>query len=237
MRRGGCMVWGLGIVVLVAGLGWLIYRPSTYRYKMTVEVDTPAGPRTGSVVREVKWIPTIPLLGDSKFSFKQRGEAVAVDLPGGEVVFVLLQADGYETIRAGFGQGREFDVKKLLDEAQADHRVYDYPTLAVAQAHNLSFPAFVKFHDISDPTTIFAVDHTDLGDGAALKRITMQATAEPVTNTIHRRLPWLPKYYNKQFSGDRFQSMKNKHKGLSARITSGAFSAGQGLSPSGKGIF
>src|SRR5207253_11489286 len=60
----------------------------TYRYRMTVYVDTPAGPRSGSSVIEVVYSPPV-LMGHSQSDV--RGEAVAVDLPGG-TLFALLRS-------------------------------------------------------------------------------------------------------------------------------------------------
>ena len=57
------------------------------RYKMVVEVDTPAGVRSGFAVREMGLSTDNimrPTTGDIK------GEAVTVDLPGGQVLFALL---------------------------------------------------------------------------------------------------------------------------------------------------
>lgn len=236
MKLGGCAILGLAAVALLAVV-WLTHRPRTYRYKMIVEVNTPAGPRSGSVVREVEWARTLPLLTANEFSFRQRGEAVAIDLPDGSVLFVLLHWDGYETIRAGFGQARKYDVKTELDTAQENRRVYEYPTIETARTHNLVFPRFVKFRDLSDPASVHAVDPANIGNGVTFRRITMQMTDEPVTNSIQRRLPWLPNYYSMQFSGDRFSGTENQHKGLSSEISSGDFAAGLGLSPYERGHF
>ncbi|WP_144243874.1 hypothetical protein [Sphingopyxis sp. MWB1] len=54
------------------------------RYRLTAEVETPAGVRTGSSVIETIW--------DRGLSGATvRGEAVAVDLPNGQTLFVLLR--------------------------------------------------------------------------------------------------------------------------------------------------
>lgn len=66
-----------------------------YHYKMTVEVETPDGLRPGSSVREViytedliaKYLIKLPDAG--VVSVRQHGEAVAVDLPGGQTLFAL----------------------------------------------------------------------------------------------------------------------------------------------------
>jgi hypothetical protein len=66
-----------------------------YRYRLTVEVDTPEGVKRGSSVIQVKTsrasqnaIPSPGML-----SYKVRGEAVAVDLGARGVMFALLRSD------------------------------------------------------------------------------------------------------------------------------------------------
>lgn len=90
----------------------------------------------------------------------------------------------------------------------------------------------VTFGDEADPTSVAEVDPDDLaatfGEGVKVKRITVELTDDPVTTGIEERLGWLPNYYNKQLSGDRYQNIKNKHKGLSAYISASIFSAGVG---------
>ena len=223
------MLWGLGIVILLVGLVWLMGQPRTYRYRMTVEVDTPDGPRTGSVVREVEYVPSLPLLAASQFTLKQRGEAVAVDLPGGQTLFVLLHVDGHETIRAGFGQGRETDVKTLLDRAKADGETYTYPPSAVLGRHKLSYPPFVRFRDPAVPASVEKVDPEHLADsfgsGIALRRITMSMTDDPVTYQLDNRFSWLDHYKKSRLrlNGKTGAITSNE---LSDNLGTGAFQAG-----------
>ncbi len=65
---------------------------ATYRYRMTVEIDTPQGVRTGSSVIEVATSQGsgVP---NRNLGYRVRGEAVAVDLPARQTVFALLRID------------------------------------------------------------------------------------------------------------------------------------------------
>ena len=66
-----------------------------YRYRLTVEVDTPQGLRTGSSVIQVASSVSGPYaLRPGVVSTQVKGEAVAVDLPGGKVLFALLSKPG-----------------------------------------------------------------------------------------------------------------------------------------------
>jgi len=78
-----------GAVALLSGCG-LFGNPS-YRFKMTVDVETPEGLKTGSSVYEVETTGSRDLVAGGKGSrFMFRGEAVAVDLPDGRTLFALL---------------------------------------------------------------------------------------------------------------------------------------------------
>jgi hypothetical protein len=54
----------------------------------------------------------------------------------------------------------------------------------------------VTFEDLTDPSSVLAVNPDDLsatfGDGISLKRITVELTDDPVTHGIVQRLKWLP---------------------------------------------
>lgn len=219
------MIWGLGIAALLFGGLWLMYRPTAYRYRLTVEVDTPSGPRTGSAVREIKYIPTLPVVAN-KFTTEQRGDAVAVDLPGGQTLFVLMDFDGHETIRAAVGQGVETDVKKLLDRANADRRVYVYPSREQLRTRNLEFPQLVRFRNISDPLTAEIVAPDDLaaafGPGVSMGRITLQMVDEPVTREIPRRLPWRQNFPKGMLNGDQIEFFAKKE--AAAHLSAYSFS-------------
>ena len=90
-RRGvmGAMVLG-GAAVVLSGcslnpdeMDFLWQKP--YYAKLQVEIDTPRGVKSGASVIEVTW-------DKANKGFKVRGEAVAVDLPGGQTVFALLRS-------------------------------------------------------------------------------------------------------------------------------------------------
>ncbi|MDP3550575.1 MAG: hypothetical protein Q8R81_09275, partial [Novosphingobium sp.] len=78
---------GLCMALSLAGCG----NKETMRYKMTVEVETPEGLKTGFAVRELEFRDRSGFpLGESRPQIKLRGEAVAVDLGGGRTLFALL---------------------------------------------------------------------------------------------------------------------------------------------------
>lgn len=188
-RRGMmCLVAG-GLAALVGGCGMMGH---TYRYKLTVEVETPQGLRTGYAVREMTYSKQAVRLPDmAGVVATQRGEAVVVDLPGGQTLFALLSMNGYETLQAAFGD----DAPATLDAAEADGRVVELKPKPGSIPEQSGYPMLVRFRDLADPKSVEQVDPADLarsfGPGYRLASLTVQVTEEPVTRGIEKRLAWL----------------------------------------------
>jgi hypothetical protein len=187
---------------MAAVLSSCVSRSQTQRTKITVEVDTPAGLRAGYSVFEDVMTPAGPFsISDNKYSSKFRGEAVAVDLPGGRTLFALLH------------NGHSLDMANLIGRAlYPDGRNDGGPALEPghppremrAELKGLAesgLPLLVTFRDVNDPMTIEKVDPANLaatfGSGVQLKRITVAVTGENVTSgEIAKRLQWLQNIYN-----------------------------------------
>ena len=185
----------------LAGCG-LVPARTTIHYRLTVEVETPQGLRSGSSVIEVKLTET----GEDYWanpeargqSAKLRGEAVAVDLPDGRVLFTLLRSEDMVDaaawwpfrIAANPGITGEYSSIRNAEEMQRSGASGELP--------RGSYPMLVTFGDLADPTSVEKVDPDDLtatfGEGVNLKRITVQLTDDPVTIGIEERLNWLGKY-------------------------------------------
>lgn len=184
------------------------HRSETFRYRLTLEVETPQGLRSGSSVIEVRMTETgddalIPPEGKGVQS-RVRGEAAAVDLPDGRVLFALLRAPGYLGDAAGlpyaaFDPPRPKGNYEVIRQTQAlrDMKgVAVVPRMLPPLGHlpeRSAYPTLVTFADIDDPTSVQLVDPDDLaatfGEGTALRRITVQITDDPVTTGIEERLP------------------------------------------------
>lgn len=205
-RRGVLGILTGGAVALLGGCG-LIWGSDRLRQKITVEVETPDGPRTGRSVVETE-VREGKSWGDaSGTSFHLKGEAVAIDLPGGRTLFALLcGADGtqgdatgyqtrllYEVLRAIGPSGPAGDVSHM-DVMQARAAAQDAEVkLDLPQ---WLYPLLVTFTDIDDPSSVQRVDPANLaasfGPGIRLKRITVEVTDDDVTTGIEKRLRWLP---------------------------------------------
>ena len=190
------------LIVLVSGFFlffWVFaFRyDETIRYRMTVEIDTPQGLRSGSSVIDLE-----PSWNFGRPIWSLRGEAVAVDLPGGQTVFALigdrddpdyaihLPADVFQSLLSAPENARTNgtpDMRKWIAYLDA------HKPSAVLDANQL--PMFVRFGRVSNPMSVSQVDPTRFADafgaGVRLLRVTIQITDDPVTDSLRGRLPWL----------------------------------------------
>ena len=188
-RRGVAHVFVIGAALIaLSGCG----QQTTFRYKMTVEVETPEGLRSGHAVREVRFSEpgNFPSIGESKPQWGVKGEAVAVDLPRGKVLFALLKSGDGVFDYAGRDidhMFREFGGKQI--------QLWPNPPKTMAPRINDPLPMLVTFADLKDPMNLQRVDPDELaaafGDGVRLRRITVQLTEDEVTAGIEKKLPWL----------------------------------------------
>ena len=223
MRRRDLAKFGaaIGLALLLGGCG----NNTTTRFRLTVEVETPQGVRSGSSVIKVVWhrpgaLARSILGSQASGSYTIRGEAVAVDLPDGEALFVLLRSpadpDWPAWVLGQIGHG----------EVRPVPRRWRYGPGAGTMTEN--YPWFVRFGDITKPETVEEVDPDDLaasfGEGYALKALTFQRTSDAVTTGIERRFPWWASYRTKHFDGTGTISEDMTEPSLSAHLSAGSFS-------------
>jgi len=187
LRRWAVLAAMFAGCLLMAGCGWFAERWE-WNQKLTVEVSTPNGARSGSAVSHVSWREANAL---GNYPADYRGEATVVDLGQGHYLFALIgeptkQIAAY-TLHAELGEQRS-DYGKLLPKVIAFRGVRDVP--------RDRYPLLVTFTDINDPTTVHRVDPDNLaaafGPGVSLKRITLEITNEPVSDGgIKNLVGWL----------------------------------------------
>jgi hypothetical protein len=216
-----------------------------YRYRLTVEVQTPQGVRTGSSVIEVTNRLAFNMNGGGySWIYRARGEAVAVDLPGGRTLFALLRGENganvdwaarivYDLttpvppISDKFGSDRV----QRLQNAVANRNLVSIPRLMPFWSDDkatTAYPLLVTFRDIRDPTSVERANPDDLeksfGAGVKLKRITVQITDDPITKTIEKRFQWWADYRQRHFDGTSTVSQDLTTDRVSASLSSGSFS-------------
>jgi hypothetical protein len=170
-----------------------------YRYRLTVEVETPEGLRTGSsVIQVASHVSSKYALRPGDVTTQVTGEAAAIDLPGGKVLFALLTKPGSEEGANTYA----FDALITKPWQGWEEYVRDVNELVrrryVGVLPPKAYPMLVTFGDIHDPKSVQKADPTNLavsfGPGVRLRQIVVQMTDDPVTAVIRRRLLWLGEY-------------------------------------------
>lgn len=213
------------------------------RYRLTATVETPQGVKTGYSVIEVT-------MDRALVYGTVRGEAVAVDLPNGQAMFVLLRTASNPDWALTFPgvKGPDADVPVLSTaatnaEVKAEAKAQRARQFAwlrkdrqlhyvwggdVPKDRAQYLPYFVRFKDIKDPKSVEALDPDNLtktyGAGYALKSLTVQMTGEAVTTGIAKRFSWWKKYLNLHFDDTSIVSEDMQKASLAAHLTSGSFS-------------
>ena len=181
----------LAFLLFAAAVPIAIYKieHATYSWKqkLTVSVETPEGPASGSSVTAVEWWDNFFRggWGGADKHYSLTGEAVVVDLGKGRYLFAPLKPSpsaGGESIADLAAQVATGKRGRQWSKA-AFRAVRDLPRPATVPAE--LYPLLVTFDDIADPTTVRQVDPSDLGSvfgpGYALKAITLEITDEKVT--------------------------------------------------------
>lgn len=185
----------------------------SYRYKLTLAVNTPQGIKRGSsVVEDVFWNVSIPARG---ITHRLRGEALYLDLgPGVRPLIALLTSHLHE--KHGVEYRWTYDagpndslLAELYGPPSADF-MDNVARLARMRGPRRITPAdlpdLVTFADVNDPKSVVEINPNDLqatlGQNVAWNEITLEMTDEPITTGIKARLPWLSAYFAKNLRLD-----------------------------------
>jgi hypothetical protein len=184
-------------VIATTVYGWSAAMPSrdAHRFRLTVEVDTPDGPRGGSRVIEVerkegRW----PVPGP-RHVFRVRGEAVFVDLgPGRDLVAVLAHGENAQDVSQIITLWVEAYGHSRWDEDVWSGR---WELRGAVELRPPLIPTLVTFADPFDPATVRVVQPHEFeqvfGQGFRFRRATLEMLPDsvPVTRgVIERHLPW-----------------------------------------------
>ncbi len=173
-----------------------------WHQRLTVTVSTPQGERTGSAVARVGW-SDVNAMGNFPSSYA--GEATMVELGNGRYLFALL---GEQTKFIGL---RTFLGSPGLSAERFRKMEAMRGVKPVNRAH---YPTLVTFGDINDPASVRQVDPGDLaaafGPGYSLQAITLEITADPVTEgKVEQVLGWWCEYRSKYFVDRYAESVSN----------------------------
>lgn len=206
MKKFGLIVAALFAAFLVLALSYF-YPWGTWRYKVTVTVETPEGIKTGFAVREVSAISgyqSLAGIGGCCSIQMIKGEAVVVDLGKRGVLFAITQgSDDYRLVFEAFPLPHS--------TAPFSDKIHYYSHLKNAKVvfNPPRYLSFVHFKGINDPKTVEGVSSYDdkempdgyggiaktteaiFGQGVKIKEVTIEMTDDPVTRQIDKYLPWL----------------------------------------------
>lgn len=210
-------------------------RTESYRYKLTLAINTPEGVRNGSSVVEAQFFAvSIPARG---VMHKLQGEALYVDLgPGRRPLIASLNKQLHPRYDKDAGWSRDggpnvkllagiFEVSfsgDLLEDVSSISKVRGQRHISPNE-----LPDLLTFADIDDPSSVMEIDPNDiaqaLGPGVTWNSIALEITDEPVSRGITLKLPWISAYRAKMLDGARYQDKGTLANSLSAA----AFSSGQ----------
>ncbi len=238
------LVLALALVVAVLLVLGFIFKggPSfTYRYRLTIEVDTPQGLKSGSSVIEttltnnhgIKWLPYEARL----FIARTRGEAVFVDLGERRNIIALLGAGltgkddpNFRMIVPG-SLGIRWDTPRetisAIEAAVARRAKLDVPANHIPTLmtfHNLDDPGSAEVVPANEPLRVFGP-----GYGAPRAKIEMLPTGwwpanslglsgVPLTSKIEEKIPTILKIV-----GEKDKKLTIEYAGAPYEARSGQF--------------
>lgn len=205
----------LAIALTLFGCGG---KSASFRYKLTLAVNTPEGIKRGASVTEwAFWQVSIPARGTPH---RLRGEALYLDLGPGKKPLIALLTSHLHAKPGGVvwdWPGDEL-LSRLYGPLWGDDFLGGISRLTGMRGPRSIGPAdlpdLVSFADVNDPKTVFEVDpnalQATLGQGITWNAITIEMTDEPITIGIEKKLPWLTEYFQKNLRLDGSQHGSNR---------------------------
>jgi hypothetical protein len=187
--------WVIVVLLCLGLLGlWIDIHLPTYRYELTVEVDTPNGVRSGTTVLEVRTRKALKLLPDmTSHDVRLIGEAVVVHMPDGQNLYATLRnergndlTDLAETVLISPSM-RNLPLGERLSLLSQPGREAIVP--------RAEYPLLARFRIRNDPRSIESIDPDNLvaafGPGVHLRRIFLRTTTSAPTFTMADPEGWL----------------------------------------------
>jgi hypothetical protein len=180
----------------------LLYPTYIYRYRLSVEVETRDGLRSGSSVIEIRYEMFPKLLTDRDHISRVFGEAVFVDLGQGKNLIGLLAAGpsgedvdypGRLVFLAFNLDGNDPNIPKRLPQLRGKRDLDIYHS-SLYEVTKRFLPTFVTFRDLHDLSTarIAPPDLFDeiFGTGFKLRNVSIEMTSDPMTSGIEKKMLW-----------------------------------------------
>jgi hypothetical protein len=200
MTRRGLIGLLVGAVALLSGCGLLGGSSASYRYRMTVEVATPQGIKSGFSVHEVRLARGMAIGDLSGVTSGVFGEAVVVDLPDGPLFVLMQMPDAGPPLQeivpeALLGRRSTSPDEVMENDSKLGSTWFTAYKADLPRTRDNGFrarngnnwPMMVRFGDLNDPKSVERVDPEAVG----VTRIMLETTEDAVTTGIEKRLGWL----------------------------------------------
>jgi hypothetical protein len=195
----------IGSIALLSQVG---LKHTTYRYRLTVQIEADGQVKTGSSVIEVRKTDRKDvIIGYSRNPhLSAEGEAVHIDLGRGRHVFALAMTEGSAEHRRGrdaFRYGLESLAAEVFFRSGIDTDQLEWHKKAKrATIGGKTRLEFMAFRDLHDPKTAYIVEPSDfsrsLGPDINYIGSWIDITNDPVTHTLETTLSWLPQLLAQQ---------------------------------------
>lgn len=190
-RRTVLSLLGVGAAFSLAGCS-LLTSHAAYRFRMTVEAQTPQGVVRGSSVSEVRAEKNkTKILAEERAGGSTTiGEALVLEMPDGPIFVLMRVPPERESLQRVVTQALKPGVQLggVVNFFPAVQSLGGWFSGTVkAELPRQDWPEMVRFRNLNDPKSIEQVDPDAIG----VKRITLETTGDDVTTGIAKRIPWI----------------------------------------------
>ncbi|MDR3423680.1 MAG: hypothetical protein P4M13_01185 [Alphaproteobacteria bacterium] len=230
-RRSIMKMFGLACIApALSGCG----KQASYRYKLTLAVDTPQGVRSAYNVVEVT-LTRIVMPAEADYP-SVKGEALYLDVNGKPLVATLYRKliwpifkdpmpHSANALHPWWANWRGANPTSIFDWGYLPRHDHEWMSdiamiekfARIRRPLDLAtdqLPHLVTFADVNDPTTVAPVYPDDLeasfGPGVKWRTRTIEITDEPLTTGIETKLPWLKTMRDHYLDGATLSSIPAK---------------------------
>ena len=186
----GFMFFIIFVLIVIGAIVWVgkdYIFPVEWKYRLTVEIETPDGIKTGSAVRKIRASKNFAGVINNAapiVMYEVMGEAVAIPL-GERILFISIGDDAYEQVYAAFGYASGDDWKQIQsvlrlekgERAELKKRIGNFYT----------------FMDEADPVSLERLTSQDFarvfGEGVFFKGATVEIVDDVISWRVATLLP------------------------------------------------
>jgi hypothetical protein len=175
----------------------------SYRYRLTISIETDGQTHTGSSVIEVIWRRRPDFGNGVGYLPEIRGQGVFTDLGSHGAIVAALHTGG----ASGNSRNGPWNAEWIAPRAFHMSITPELPDLRMEGRRELTpdnMPRLIWFSDPADPMTARPIAPAEftasLGPGARLVSADVEITDDPIVIDIDKKLPWYPELANRQRS-------------------------------------